>query len=43
MAISVTSLGLCLTLLHALRAAWPHLILSFDQYQARQTGTTGGE
>jgi hypothetical protein len=38
MAVTVTSLGLCLALLLALRAAWPHLILSFEQYQARQTG-----
>ena len=43
MAITVTSLGLCLALLVALRAAWPQLVLSFEQYQARQTGTMGGE
>jgi hypothetical protein len=43
MDVTVTSLGLCLALLLALRTAWPHLILSFEQYQARQTGTTGGE
>jgi Methylamine utilisation protein MauE len=43
MAVTVTSLGLCLALLLGLRAAWPHLILSFEQYQARQTGTTARE
>jgi hypothetical protein len=43
MAVTVTSLGLCLALLLALRAAWPHLLLSFEQYQARQTGARGGE
>jgi hypothetical protein len=43
MAVAVTSLGLCLALLVALRASWPYLILSFEQYQARQTGTAGGE
>jgi hypothetical protein len=43
MAVTVTSLGACLALLLALRAAWPHLVLSYEQYQARQTGTTGGE
>jgi hypothetical protein len=43
MAVTVTSFGACLALLVALRAAWPHLMLSFERYQARQTGTTGGE
>jgi hypothetical protein len=43
MAVSVTSLGVCLALLLALRAAWPNLILSFEQYQARQAVETGGE
>jgi hypothetical protein len=43
MVVTVTSLGLCLALLLALRTAWPQLILSFERYQARQTGTTGGE
>jgi hypothetical protein len=43
MAVTVTSLGVCLALLLALRAAWPHLMLSFEQYEARQTGTMGGE
>jgi hypothetical protein len=43
MAVTVTSLGLCLALLLALRAAWPHLILSFEQYQARQAAAAGGE
>jgi hypothetical protein len=43
MVVTVTSLGACLALLVALRAAWPHLMLSFERYQARQTGTTGGE
>ena len=43
MVVTVTSLGACLALLLALRSAWPHLTLSFERYQARQTGTTGGE
>jgi hypothetical protein len=43
MAVTVTSLGLCLAFLVTLRAAWPHLILSFAQYQARQTDLTDGE
>jgi Methylamine utilisation protein MauE len=43
MAVTVTSLGVCLALLLALRAAWPNLILSFEQYQARQAVETGGE
>ena len=42
-AVTVTSLGLCLALLLALRAAWPYLILSFEQYQARQAGATARE
>ena len=36
MVVTVTSLGLWLALLLALRDAWPHLILTFEQYQARQ-------
>jgi hypothetical protein len=43
LAVTVTSLGACLALLVALRTAWPHLILSFEQYQARQTLAAGGE
>jgi len=43
MAVTVTSLSCCLALLLALRTTWPHLILSFDQYQARQPGATGAE
>ena len=43
MAVTVTSLGACLALLVALRTAWPLLILSYEQYQARQTAATGGE
>ncbi len=43
MAVTVTSLGACLALLLALRTTWPHLILSFDQYQARQAVATDGE
>jgi len=43
MAVAVTSLGVCLALLVALRVAWPHLILSVEHYQARQTGATDGE
>jgi hypothetical protein len=43
MAVTVTALGLCLALLIALRTAWPHLILSFEEYQARQTVVSGGE
>jgi hypothetical protein len=43
MAVTVTSLGACLGLLLALRAAWPHLILSFEQYQARQAVGTDGK
>lgn len=43
MAVTVTSLGLCLALLLALRAAWPTLILSFGRYQARRAATAEGE
>ena len=43
MAVTVTSLGLCLALLLALRTAWPYLILSVEQYQTRQAGTTEGK
>ena len=43
MAVTVTSLGVCIALLLALRSAWPHLILSFDHYLARQAGATDGE
>jgi hypothetical protein len=43
MAVTVTSLGACLALLLALRTAWPHLILSFERYQARQAGAIDGE
>lgn len=43
MAVTVTSLGVCLALLLALRTAWPHLILSFEQYQTRQAGAIEGE
>jgi hypothetical protein len=43
MAVTATSLGVCLALLLALRTAWPHLILSFDQYQARQASATDAE
>jgi hypothetical protein len=43
MAVTVTPLGLCLALLLALRAAWPYLILSFEQYLARQAGATARE
>ena len=43
MAVTVTSLGVCLALLLALRTAWPHLILSFEQYQARQAVAADGE
>jgi hypothetical protein len=43
MAVTVTSLGLCLALLVALRTAWPHLILSFEEYQTRQAVASGGE
>jgi hypothetical protein len=43
MVVTVTSLGLCLALLLALRAAWPHLILSFERYQARQAVGADGE
>ena len=43
MAVTVTSLGVCLALLLALRNAWPYLILSFEQYQARQAVATDGE
>ncbi len=45
MAVTVTSLGVCLALLLALRAAWPHLIFSFERYesQARQAVATEGE
>jgi hypothetical protein len=43
MAVTVTSLGVCFALLLALRTTWPHLILSFEQYQARQAVATDGE
>jgi hypothetical protein len=43
MAVTVTSLAVCLALLLALRTIWLHLILSFEQYQARQAVATGGE
>jgi Methylamine utilisation protein MauE len=43
MAVTVTSLGACLALLLALRTAWPHLVLSFEAYQARQAVASGGE
>ena len=43
MAVTVTSIGVCLALLVALRTAWPHLILSVEQFQARQAGMPGGE
>jgi hypothetical protein len=39
MVVTVTSLGVCLALLLALHTAWPHLILSLEQFQARQAGT----
>ncbi len=45
MVVTVTSLGVCLALLLALRAARPHLIFSFERYesQARQAVATEGE
>src|SRR5215212_2468732 len=43
LAVTVTSLGVCLAFLLALRNAWPYLILSFGQYQARQAVATDGE
>ncbi len=43
MAVTVTSLGVCLALLLALRTTWPHLILNLDQYQARQLVASDGE
>jgi hypothetical protein len=43
MVVAVTSLGLGLALLVALRAAWPNLILSFDRYQARRAIAARGE
>ena len=45
LAVTVTTLGLCIALLRALRAAWPHLILSLEhlQSQARQLNTTARE
>jgi hypothetical protein len=43
MAVTVTSLGVCVALLLALRTTWPHLILGFEQYQARQAGATDAE
>jgi hypothetical protein len=43
MAVTVTSLGVCLALLLALRTAWPHLILSIEQYLAPRAGTADGE
>lgn len=36
MAVAVTSVGLCLALLQGLRAAWPHLALTFDRLEARE-------
>jgi len=41
--VTVTSLGVCLALLLALLSAWPHLILSFEQYQGQQTVASEGE
>ena len=43
MAVTVTSLGACLALLLTLRAAWPHLIFSFEQYQAHQAAESDRE
>ena len=43
LAVTVTCLGACLALLLALRTTWPHLTLSFEQYQARQTAAARGE
>jgi hypothetical protein len=45
MAVTVTSIGVCLALLLTLRTAWPHLILDVEhlQYQAPQAGATHGE
>ena len=38
MVIAVTSLAMCLALLDGLRAAWPHLVVTFDRLQAREAG-----
>ena len=43
LAITVTAGGMCLALLLALRAFWPNLILTLEQYQARAAGVTDGE
>ena len=43
MVVTVTSLGLSLALVLALRSVRPHLILSFDQYLARSAGAAEGE
>jgi hypothetical protein len=43
MAVTVTSLGVCLALLLALRGAWPHMILTFEQYLTRQAAVSDGE
>ncbi len=43
MAVTVTALGLCLALGQALRAAWPHLALTFDRLEAREAGAPGNE
>jgi hypothetical protein len=43
MVVTVTSVGACLALVLALRLAWPHLFLSVEQYQTRQSDMTGEE
>ncbi len=41
MAVTVTSVGLCLALAQALREAWPHLALTFDRLEAREADASG--
>ena len=43
LAVTVTSGGMFLALLLALRAFWPNLILTLEQYQARAAGAADGE
>ena len=41
MAVTATSVGLCLALLQGLREAWPHLAVTFDRLEAREADASG--
>ena len=41
MAVTATSVGLCLALAQALHGAWPHLALTFDRLEAREASAPG--